>query len=730
MKLKQLLLYALGIVGFSIQSIAQITTCPAPNPGDANCYQTSRPSNGNPLTNWPPLSNQDCCNAIPLCKSLNRIENGIVVPPGISGSDDILFPGCVEDELPPDSNTCFSNNEKATTWYKFQIRPLTNGLTAVGSPAGKLRFKIIPPDALTDTNYNASSDNGLKDYGETDYDFMLFDVTNTIGNDGASCTAIRNSSSQGAGNSVIASCNFSGTKGPTGLFEPGRLNSNDALGRRFNKPLPVKVGQVFYLAIDNYSVNQQGFFVDFRGSEVPDSLTAIVIPPKYPIAVKNVVNAVCTSQNFVLTFTNPVSCDSVKPNKFIVQGIDSNYVITSIVPQGGCNIGGQDTSFVFTISPFQPDTTLKLILVSEIKDICDNQVLYDTTYLRVEYQDPIIFNIASPQPSCGITELTIRFTKKVYCDSVKKEKFKVYFKGSPFGEVTKVRRQNGGVCTPTTLDSLYVITFSKSVVDTLDNLTLSLEGVIRDFCGTPVLLDTLAFRINKFVTATATPGAVCPGTGALLEAIKDSTFQSVSESSMEYSWKNLVKDEILVAGGDTIIFRDVKGSKVEVMHKDVDSTFTTNYRIYALNMGNSCLDSANVSVTFSPKPYVEPITTQNTCFGEVMNISPTLTNAKNEQVLFAWTRESAPPDTLSRESEFTQLVDSVLISKGLLQNYVLNVQFVDSLGSCKSDPNKFKAQYGRNILPDVFIDSSLMFASILPADYRFYNQSKDRKSVV
>jgi hypothetical protein len=144
MKINQLFLTSL----FSLASLgniwAQVTTCPAPVPGTPNCFQTSRPSAGNPLTNWPPIPNQDCCNAIPLCQPYNEIENGVIIPEGAPAGT--LYPGCVNNELPSDANTCFSNNEKGTTWYKFQIRPLPGGPTAPGSPAGKLRFKIIPKD--------------------------------------------------------------------------------------------------------------------------------------------------------------------------------------------------------------------------------------------------------------------------------------------------------------------------------------------------------------------------------------------------------------------------------------------------------------------------------------------------------------------------------------------------------------------------------------------------------
>jgi len=278
MKMKQILsAFAFSLVSIGVVNAQFVTTCPAPIPGDSSCFQTSRPSQGNPLTNWSPLPNQDCCNAIPLCLPYNAIESGAVIPTGAPTGT--LYPGCVQNELPNDANTCFSNNEKGTTWFKFQINPLDipGSPTAVGDPAGKLRFKIIPKDVLTLSNYDPFTDGGVVGYGNTDYDFLLFKIPANQTADGAACSAIRNSTTFTNPTSVIASCNWTGTRGPIGLFEPGQgTESASGPATRFNKPLDVFVGDLFYLAIDNFSVNALGFDVDFRGLEAPDGQTAIL----------------------------------------------------------------------------------------------------------------------------------------------------------------------------------------------------------------------------------------------------------------------------------------------------------------------------------------------------------------------------------------------------------------------------------------------------------------------
>ena len=216
--MKNRFLQLLFLVTLAFKVVAQPVTCPAPTPESPDCYQTTRPNSGNPILNTAPIPNQDCCNALPLCAAENSIANGAVIPFGSPAGT--LYPGCVRDELPSDANTCFSNNEKGTTWYKFKIRPLPNGPKTPGSPAGKLRFRIIPQDAYDDPTFDPDAfDAGSASIGNTDYDFLLFDVTSAC-TDGQQCSLIKNSTTFTSPTSVIKSCNWTGTRGPTGLFEP------------------------------------------------------------------------------------------------------------------------------------------------------------------------------------------------------------------------------------------------------------------------------------------------------------------------------------------------------------------------------------------------------------------------------------------------------------------------------------------------------------------------------
>ncbi|HPI12099.1 MAG TPA: hypothetical protein PLK63_13740, partial [Catalimonadaceae bacterium] len=413
-----------------------------------------------------------------------------------------------------DANTCFSNNEKGTTWFKFQIRPLPGGDPTPGSPAGKLRFRIIPGDVYDDPNYDPTTDDGATGLGATDYDFLLFKIPANASTDGAACGAIKNSSAFGTNGTAIASCNWTGTRGPTGLFEPG-TGTEFAQGpaTRFNKPLDVKVGDLFYLAIDNFSVNTLGFTVDFRGLAEQatgfdtDSTAIVNPPPTDSIKIAKIKNPECQSQDFILTFDKPVRCDSVTVDKFIIISTSPQVptvTMVNIAPVGGCNPGGQDSAFVFTVSPFTPGTTFQIIISKDIRDICGNKVLFDTAGFKIDSLKPLTFSITGKQPSCGITELTVEFAKPVFCDSVKASKWQILNNGAPFGAVKKVRRLNGGLGGPGCLDTLFVLSFTKAIKDSL-NLQLALNGVIKDFCGNPVILDSLPFRINPFLKLKGDP---------------------------------------------------------------------------------------------------------------------------------------------------------------------------------------------------------------------------------
>ena len=717
-------------IGLSV--LAQPVTCPAPSAGSPNCYQTSRTPPAvpttNPLWQWPPLPHQDCCNAIPLCNSVNEVSTGTLIPTG-APTGTPFYPGCVRDELPDAANTCFSNNEKGTLWYKFKIRPLPNGPKNFGAPAGKLRFRIIPQDAYDDPTFDPDAfDPGSAGIGNTDYDFLLFDVTSAC-TDGQQCALIKGSSSFGTPNSVIKSCNWTGVRGPTGLFEPG-TGSENAVGpaTRFNRPLNVKVGQVFMLAIDNFSTNDQGFTVDFRpNSSTQDDSTAVVTPPPVDdsIRIKSVTNPVCNEKEITINFSAPIRTDSVAASSFSVLGPNGPYILTPVGSSSDC-FGVEDTSFTFSIQPNVPDTTLQLILLNEIKDICGNKVVIDTIPFRIPFPKEFRFGIVGKQPNCAITKMNIEFAKPVRCDSVKPQKFQIWQNGVQFGAVTNIVRANGKPCAGGAQDTLYTMTFSQAVVDT-STLKLVMVGIIRDSCQNEVTFDTLSFRINKFLKVLGIRDTVCPDSAVSLRAVLDSNFVNFDVNQLfkiKYTWRDLTTNDTL---RNQFPFSFFTGTPVPTSQVDIkrDTTIARSitYRVYARNSLNGCVDSSDVPVLFSPYPRVETIENQFACFGEDLRIKPFINNGNLKDMEFSWSRVGTPNKVISTDSILALGALDSLLAYGLNQKYQARINFKKNLGGCKAAPLNFDLILGRKITPKIGLIPEDPLASIIPADFTFSNQS-------
>jgi len=507
--MKKNILSLLLFISISTILSAQVVNCVAPVAGTPQCYQTSRVVSGtpNPLWNWTPLPHQDCCNAISLCKPRNEVLNGVLIPQG-APTGTPFYPGCVQDELPDDANTCFSNNEKATTWYKFVITPRPNDDTAIGSYAGKLRFKILPKDIYLPGTINPipaypgdALDQGTAGYGMTDYDYLLFKVTDAAGS-GDQCSAIKNSTAYNTPGSVIVRCNFTGTRGPTGLFEPGvGIDAAGTTVPRFNAPLDVNVGDVFYLAIDNFTVNQQGFYVDFRSrydtvlrgryaNDDPTARVGSVDVRKFNITTTKL--PACGIEKVVLNFDLAIDCDSITTSSFKVLGPNPPYVITSVQSQN-C-VDGKDTSFIFSIETSKKDTVLTLVRNRVVRDFCGNTLLTDSVLFRLALPDSNFHSFAEIQPICDISKINIRLKHKVLCDSITR---------SPFNKFKILRRSDSteyctiknisrtfGACGRKTMDSLYTITLSKEAIDTA-NLAIYIDSLtattILDSCGDYIL---------------------------------------------------------------------------------------------------------------------------------------------------------------------------------------------------------------------------------------------------
>jgi len=352
----------------SFQSFAQI--CPPPGQLASPCFQQQTPV----------YPEQDCCGAISLCREINQV-----------GDNRILGPGCVNNELPSTGNTCLSSNERRSTWYTFEVRPLPGGPTSPGSPAGVLRVVILPGDI----DSIPTNDNGQSSVGTLDYDFALFDVTLFGTQRAAACAAIKTTTAVDAPGTIQLSCNYIGTNGPTGLLDPGTGNNG---GNRYNLPLPVTVGQQFVMVVDNFSNNATGYRIIFGGFAIPSGAepTAVVVPPPIDeIRFANLRTPTCNDSSLFITFSNPVSCEAIQGSLRITDATSGvNIAVDSILPFEGCNSDGQDTTFRIVFRGFVAGRTYRIVNSNTIADICGNTLVSDSiffTYLGQQFV-PVISN--------------------------------------------------------------------------------------------------------------------------------------------------------------------------------------------------------------------------------------------------------------------------------------------------------------------------------------------------
>lgn len=415
--LRLLVLMAVTLVQASAWAQSNVqNTCP---------YDTSRPPcttnagsvTGCPIPNYQFQWQQDCCGAIRLCKDTNTVynQNGASAVPGRI-STAICGEGCRPEEI-NNTNTCMSSSENQTTWYVFEVRPLKDGGQRPGDFAGYLRMKIIPCDVppnpdgctttcdcdrVTATTPAIFNDNGANSIGTTDYDWILYEVTAFPRNLDLTraCPLIRNAV-EITGNRVnnrpwVRRCNYTGTRGPTGLYDPGTFpgqgdSTRGAGGNRFLDPMPVYVGQRFVLAVDNFSTNPQGYKIDFTGRgnrftfppqfNLPDPFpTATVVPPSGRIFLDTAVEASSCADNLIrVRFNRPIPYDSIVPQRFKIENPNVPPItILDIKPVPSDTVLGYARSYVFTVSNLFSGSNYKLIQLLGIDDPCGNQDFLDT----------------------------------------------------------------------------------------------------------------------------------------------------------------------------------------------------------------------------------------------------------------------------------------------------------------------------------------------------------------
>ena len=177
----------------------------------------------NKNSTYPSSSGQECVTPITVCNSIIDVGD-----PGYQGI------GFTCDQTSDADENC-TTGERGSAWYKIII-----------DNPGTLYFNIVPND------YNGIAGD------ETDYDFLLWKIT---GAGATTCSAINTN----GGNNTVA-CNYS-YLGVTGLSPTGNTPSPySGYDGAYETGVTVATGDVYLLAVQNFSNSTSGFTLDFTST--------------------------------------------------------------------------------------------------------------------------------------------------------------------------------------------------------------------------------------------------------------------------------------------------------------------------------------------------------------------------------------------------------------------------------------------------------------------------------
>jgi len=359
---------------------------------------------------------QDCCGALPICDRIVTVYS-VGDPRGnLSGfSASICGVGCVPEWPQVGTNSsngesCFMyNREQQVSYYIFEVKPLPNGGSEdQGAYAGYLRFRIFPCDVPTNnalcdeggssescncdtiSPYNFCNDNGISSIGNTDFDWLLWDITNFPTRRSA-CNAISTDFSN-PNHAPIVSANWAGYTGPTGMFDPG-TSSCPAAGNtaRYSRLLRVSVGQRFILGINCFTGgNIKGYKLDFGGACQESNVllpTANItsIPSGTAIDTVALDTNYCGVGSFDFSLTNELAIDSItQPRKFKVTSLSnrsSTHEVTDVMNANSEAIA-YSKKYSLRFTPATPGR-YKLKYVDTLRSVCGNRFISDSTYFTI-----------------------------------------------------------------------------------------------------------------------------------------------------------------------------------------------------------------------------------------------------------------------------------------------------------------------------------------------------------
>ena len=266
---------------------------------------------------------QDCINAIPICKSIYS-EAYSYVGVGVNAA-----------EINP-ASSCLSG-EVSSVWYTLTVQT-----------GGKLNFVIIPND--------------LND----DYDWAVFNLS------GKSCASTFSDPS------AQVSCNFAAWPGKTGATGATNLTSQPPTGLPYNAEINVTAGETYVILINNQANSVNGYTIDFSAStaQIFDN-----IPPGI-LSLQN--SPLCNDSVLDIHFTENILCNTIDLSDFSFTGPGGPYQMMGISSPACLNGGSYDNSVKVIIRPgIAAGGTFYLKLIGPVEDLCQNQSVRDSVSINI-----------------------------------------------------------------------------------------------------------------------------------------------------------------------------------------------------------------------------------------------------------------------------------------------------------------------------------------------------------
>jgi hypothetical protein len=336
-----------------------------------------------------------------------------------------------------------------------------------------------------------------------DYDWSVFNMTNS------DCSQLYSNATQ-----LQVSCNSYGVlgyNGPTGISTTLGNNSNcngpgTTNGPAFNKDLSVLAGQTYLINISNWSSTQQsGYMLDFSSSTA-------TIYDTVPPAIDSVQELVpCSgSHDLFVRFTENMKCESVynHPEKFSLTGPSGNISITAVT-SSDCALGApQSPNFVLTTGSVLLGGNYTLSIIGDLTDLCDNVAIYESfPFTLTEINAPVVGAGNDTTVNNGAI-ITLH-------GSATGGTGPRNFHWEPAALLI-----NPDVQSPTTINMGATTQFVLTVTD-----SVGCDGTDE------VLVSVVGGPLG--VTATASPGTICYGTSAVLNAVPTG-----GSGNYSYTWSS------------------------------------------------------------------------------------------------------------------------------------------------------------------------------------------------